>query len=103
MENVPAIKTDRVLCIYFKLVRGDSFTKKELAQQFQVTERSIQRDLGVLRCFLDEQNTGQEIIYDKETRRYHMEFKKMKLPVFESYGFDISHSLLFLSGKIHLR
>ena len=73
MENAPAIKTDRVLCIYFKLARGDSFTKKELAQQFQVTERSIQRDLGALRCFLDEQNTGQEIIYDKETHRYHIQ------------------------------
>ncbi|MBD5472517.1 MAG: WYL domain-containing protein [Lachnospiraceae bacterium] len=73
MGNVSAIKTDRVLCIYFKLVGGNTFTKKELAQQFQVTERSIQRDLGTLRCFLEEQNTGQEIIYDKETHRYFIQ------------------------------
>lgn len=73
MGNVSAIKTDRVLCIYFKLAGGGTFTKKELAQQFQVTERSIQRDLGTLRCFLAEQDTGQEIIYDKETHRYFIQ------------------------------
>lgn len=73
MENTSAFKLDRVLYIYFKLVRGEVLSKRELAQQFQVTERSIQRDLSALRCFLAEQNMGQSIIYDKVTRGYYIE------------------------------
>lgn len=73
MENTSALKSDRVLRIYFKLARGETFTKKELAQHFHVTERSIQRDLGVLRCFLEEQDIGQEIIFDKTFRGYRIQ------------------------------
>ena len=73
MENASALKSDRILRIYFKLVQGEAFTKKELAQEFHVTERSIQRDLGALRCFLDEQDIGQEIIYDKVSCGYHIQ------------------------------
>lgn len=73
MENTSVPKSDRVLHIYFKLIQGESFTKKELAQHFHVTDRSIQRDLGALRCFLEEQNTGQEIIYDKASHGYRIQ------------------------------
>lgn len=72
MEQTSALKSDRVLRIYFKLAQGEPFTKKELAQHFHVTERSIQRDLGALRCFLEEQDIGQEIIYDKASHRYRI-------------------------------
>lgn len=46
-----ALKIDRVLKIYSQLVNGDVLRKKELAQQFHVTERSIQRDIESLRYF----------------------------------------------------
>lgn len=45
------LKTDRILNIYSRLVNGDTLRKKELAQQFHVTERSVQRDMESLRCF----------------------------------------------------
>ncbi len=70
MENTSAFKLDRVLHIYFRLTQGEILGKQELAQQFHVTERSIQRDLSALRCFLIEQNIGQEIVYDKATHAY---------------------------------
>ena len=73
MENTSALKTDRILRIYFKLTQGETFTKKELAQYFCVTERSIQRDLGALRYFLAEQDVGQEIIYDKASHGYRIQ------------------------------
>ena len=73
MDNSSALKSDRILHIYFKLARGESFTKRELALHFHVTERSIQRDLGALRCFLEEQDTGQEIVYDKASRGYRIQ------------------------------
>ncbi len=70
MGNTSFIKSDRVLHIYFKLVHGEVLTKKELAQQFHVTERSVQRDLGALRCFLAEQGMGQDVVYDKGVHGY---------------------------------
>jgi len=73
MDNASALKSDRILRIYFKLAQGEAFTKRELAQHFRVTERSIQRDLGALRCFLAEQDIGQEIVYDKVSRGYRIQ------------------------------
>lgn len=73
MENESAVKLDRVLHIYFRLTRGEVLRKRELARQFQVTERSVQRDLSALRCFLTEQNMGQDIVYDKSARGYRLE------------------------------
>lgn len=70
MDHSGALKSDRLLRIYLELERGVILGKKELAQKFHVTERSIQRDISALRCFLAEQNRQQDIIYDKRARGY---------------------------------
>lgn len=54
MEGTTA-KAERLLMIYSRLVNGDTLSKQELAQQFHVTTRSIQRDMESLRCFFAEQ------------------------------------------------
>lgn len=64
------VKADRILRIYLELARGAVLGKKELARQFHVTERSIQRDLSALRCFLAEENMGQDVVYDKKMGGY---------------------------------
>ena len=68
-----ALKTDRILKIYSQLVNGDILRKKELAQQFHVTERSIQRDMEALRCFFAEEGLQQDITYDRAARGYRLE------------------------------
>lgn len=68
-----SVKSERLLQIYSRLVNGDILSKKELAQQFHVTERSIQRDMESLRCFFAEQGLLQDIIYDKEERGYRLD------------------------------
>lgn len=68
-----AVKSERLLQIYSRLVSGDVLMKKELAQQFHVTERSIQRDMESLRCFFAEQGLRQDIVYDKGKRGYKLE------------------------------
>lgn len=68
-----AVKSERLLQIYSRLVSGDVLPKKELAQQFHVTERSIQRDMESLRCFFAEQGLRQDIAYDREKRGYKLE------------------------------
>ncbi len=72
MKDASAIKSDRVLQIYSELAKGKTLRKKELARQFHVTERSIQRDLGTLRCSLTDQNIGQELIYDRGSHGYRI-------------------------------
>lgn len=68
-----AVKSERLLQIYSRLANGDVLKKKELAQQFHVTERSIQRDMESLRCFFAQQNLRQDIVYDRAERGYRLE------------------------------
>ena len=68
-----AVKSERLLQIYSRLANGDVLKKKELAQQFHVTERSIQRDMESLRCFFAQQNLRQDIVYDRAERGYQLE------------------------------
>ena len=67
-----AVKSERLLKIYSKLVSGEILQKKELAQHFHVTERSIQRDMEALRCFFAEEGLSQDVVYDKRVRGYHI-------------------------------
>lgn len=68
-----AVKSERLLQIYSRLVGGDVLSKKELAQRFHITERSVQRDMESLRCFFTEQGIQQEIVYDKGEKGYRLE------------------------------
>ncbi len=45
-------KSNRPLQLYVRQQKGEILNKKELAQQYSVTLRSIQRDMESLRCFL---------------------------------------------------
>ena len=74
-----AVKSNRLLQIYSRLVGGDILSKKELAQQFHVTERSIQRDMESLRCFFADQGLRQNIIYDTGARGYRLENSTLPL------------------------
>lgn len=65
-------KSDRLLQIYSRLVGGEVLSKKELAQSFHVTQRSIQRDVEALRCFFAEQSLSQDVIYDPAARGYRL-------------------------------
>ena len=71
--DATAVKSERLLQIYSKLVSGETLKKKELAQHFHVTERSIQRDIEALRCFFAEEGLLQDVVYDKTVRGYRME------------------------------
>ena len=66
------VKSTRLLTMYSELVNGAVLKKKELAQRFHVTERSIQRDMESLRCFFAEQMLAQDIIYDSRAKGYRL-------------------------------
>ncbi len=52
MSEQTSFKSMRVLSLYARLQEGQVIKKSELAQEFNVNERSIQRDIEALRDFL---------------------------------------------------
>ena len=72
-----ADKIERVLDIYSRLMNGAIINKFEEATNFNVNERSIQRDIDDIRNFLEQSvvNSGAErsIIYDRIYKGYRLE------------------------------
>ena len=66
------VKSARLLEIYSRLSEGAVLKKWELAQDFHVTQRSIQRDIEDLRCFFAERHLEQDVIYDTKLRGYRL-------------------------------
>ena len=66
------VKSARLLEIYSRLSEGAVLKKSELAQDFHVTQRSIQRDIEDLRCFFAERHLEQDVIYDTKLRGYRL-------------------------------
>ena len=77
--NSPQQKDDRILSLYTRLQKGDVIRKREEAQRFGVTEKSIQRDIDTLRAFLESEHAGQTVVYDKRLSGYRMDTETGKL------------------------
>lgn len=77
MEELKGDKIQRVLQLYAKLSDGYVINKSEEAQNYGVNERSIQRDIDDIRCFLDadSERTGiiNSVIYDRVEKGYRLE------------------------------
>lgn len=72
MERQSELKSARLLEIFSRLSQGAVLKKSELAQDFHVTPRSIQRDMEDLRCFFAERHLEQDVIYDGHLKGYRM-------------------------------
>lgn len=72
METLTDAKSSRLLVIYSRLVNGEVISKAELSEQYHVSDRSIQRDMESLRCFIANQSLPQDIIYDYKMRGYRL-------------------------------
>jgi predicted DNA-binding transcriptional regulator YafY len=70
-------KIDRVLSIYHRLLNGEIVYKKEEANRYGVSTRSIQRDIDDIRDYMvkEAQNTGVVncIVYKKVINGYKLE------------------------------
>ena len=70
------IAKDRLLYMYSRLVDGKMLYKKEEAQRFGCSLRSIQRDIEDLRSFLHEQNEAsglvQDLVYSQKLGAYQL-------------------------------
>lgn len=77
MDELKGDKIQRVLQLYAKLSDGYVINKSEEAQNYGINERSIQRDIDDIRCFLDadSERTGiiNSVIYDRVEKGYRLE------------------------------
>ena len=75
---------DRILEIFFRLLHGERVTNKEFADKYEVSGKSISRDIGVINNFLSEHREiipDAEVIYSHKERAYILkseEFLKNK-------------------------
>ncbi|MEG1396226.1 MAG: WYL domain-containing protein, partial [Oscillospiraceae bacterium] len=65
-------KSKRLLSLHTRLMRHELLYKTEIAQEFGVTERSVQRDIEDLRCFFAEQVPPRELVYDIGAKGYRL-------------------------------
>ena len=72
-------KADRLLQIYSRLVNGEILSKKEMADWFHITERSVQRDVEALRCYFQEEGLNQDVIHDRKAGGYRLQKEEKPL------------------------
>lgn len=72
MDRLTEAKSARLLEIYSRLVNGEFLGKAALAEQYHVSDRSIQRDMESLRCFITNQSLAQDIVFDYRARGYRL-------------------------------
>lgn len=77
MEHAIDHKAERILSIYSQLKQGELIFKEAESSRYGVTQRTIQRDIVDIQCFLQNQGneTGiiQEIIFDRKSGGYRLE------------------------------
>ena len=72
MRDRGSDKTARVLGLYTKLLNGHIVNRAIEASLYHVNERSIDRDIESLRCFLAEQHLMQDVVYDRREHGYRL-------------------------------
>lgn len=83
LENEKEVKTIRTLDIYTQLINGYVVNKAAMAEKYGVNERSIQRDIEMIRIYMaetDNEYLGNTVVYDRIQKGYRLEkLYKMKL------------------------
>ena len=72
MKRNSEAKSARILSMYARLISGKVLNRRELAEEYGVTARSVQRDVEDLRCFLAEQSPLQDVVYDRTAQGYRL-------------------------------
>lgn len=75
-------KTYRILKIYEKLSAGDGIVRKEMADYFDVSKKTIKRDIKAINTYFQDINNdfqNEYIKYDYQRSAYFLNDKKIKL------------------------
>ena len=89
-------KAGRILSIYTRLKQGKVIYKQEESIRYGVAERTIQRDIVDIQCFLEEHASTsgeiQEIIFEKALGGYVLQTKKKNFWPLQKYCWRAGHS-----------
>lgn len=72
MENT---KQERLLEIFFRCLRGESLSVQKLANEYEISTKSISRNINDLKAFLADHRElvgNTELIYSSQERCYHL-------------------------------
>lgn len=70
------IKTDRMLDLFYRAMKGEALSVQDLAYEYNASTRSISRDITSLKLFLAEHGDSlgyAELVWDGQDRTYHLE------------------------------
>lgn len=75
MENITykEYKSERVLDLFFRALKGEALSAKELSIEYGISTRSITRDINDLKCFLAERSDilgNAELVYSSSSHSY---------------------------------
>lgn len=87
----------RVMKLYADVAEGKSFKVKDAAREFNVSTRSIHRDIDEINLFLSNRGLGQEIKYDRKLRSYKI-YPSVRNSLEENELFAIIKMLLECRG-----
>lgn len=78
-------KNPRILWIYTMLLQGYRLNKKKLALQYDVTQKSIQRDMDDLKAFFEQSTPQKALLYDTKSKEYYLkdEYSTLRMPTKE--------------------
>ena len=68
-------KSERVLDLFFRALKGEVLSAKELSNTYGISTRSVTRDINDLKCFLAEHRDtlgNSELIYSSSTHSYSL-------------------------------
>lgn len=65
-------KTNRILLLLTKLIKGEKINKHQIAKCQNVSERSVERDICAVRQFLSETYTCSEVLFNKAENVYYL-------------------------------
>ena len=66
----------RILSMYDRLKNGEMIVKKEEAVRYQVSEKSVQRDIDSIRAFLEPEKSNEYVDYNRSEKAYMLETKQ---------------------------
>lgn len=67
-------KVTRILILFYNLCEGKYVNKKEYCVEHGIAERSFDRDIEDIRLFLNEIYSGNDIVYDRNNKSYHLAY-----------------------------
>ena len=75
-------KESRILSIFFRSIKGEDISTKKLAEEFEVSNKSISRDIAQIKNFLSEYRDlvgNTELVYNRRNNAYQLHFDEFLL------------------------